>query len=927
MTNFPTDLDVNDELSKENHETFTRHFAGVARRAPERTAFQLKTPDGYISVSYGEAYKRIRGIAQGLHMLGIRRGERVAVLSENRPEWVIAYLGSYFAGTVAVPLDTQISPEEWRHLIEDSETQAVFVSGSLSQRLIAALEGAGIPNERIIIFDDCDAAKNGGGFGRYDEMIEHALSRENPPEIPEPDYSDVVVIIYTSGTTGKPKGVPLTHANIMHELRSIFGRVCITSDDAFLCLLPLQHVLALVINVLVPLYKGGYVVFADTLKRAEIMQALSEAGISVFVTVPQFFYLIHNRIKDELSRKPALARRIFRWMMALNRFSLRYLNLNLGKKLFAKVHKTFSPRLKWLVSGGSGIDAAVSRDFHDMGFTVLQGYGLTETTGGCAVTPVEPYITGSTGPALPGTEIKIISPDETGTGEVLIRGPIVTAGYYKNQEATSQAMRDGWFNSGDLGRLDENGNLFITGRAKEVIVLANGKNIYPDELETYFLQCPYIQEVAVIGLRGEDGRGEKPHAVVVPNFTYLKSKKIANTREVLRDEICELSERLPKYKRLMSYAIQSEPLPRTTTRKLKRLEIKRIAESGERGASPPAGAAAAISIEDQALMGSAVGQEIITCLRETHNRTAEILPDMNLELDLSFDSMERIELLSCLEERLNVRLSDVASAEIFTVRDLITVLERETGGAGNPDAARQSWKTLLSAPPAEGEYVFRPTGKFAEAVKYPIRKAMHYALLKPLFRLETIGLENLPKKGPYLICPNHQSYIDALVIIGALPYRVFSKMFFVGYSMIFNGPITKHLARALNIIPVDPDTHLLGAMKAGAVGLRQGGILCIFPEGGRTFDGELAEFKKGTSILARELSIPMVPAAIDGAFEAWSRGNNRIRPHKVRVAFGKAFMPAETSSTDPYIEDTERLRQEVSRLFDDLRSLRGANRK
>ena len=920
MTNFPPDHNTNDELSKEAHETFIRHFAAVVRRAPERTAFKLKTPDGYTSVSYGEAYRSIRGTALGLHMLGVGRGDRVAILSENRPEWAIAYLGSYFAGTVAVPLDTQISPEEWRRLIEDSETRAVFVSGMLAPKLVEALGGAGISSERIIIFDDSDFAKN-GGHGIFGKMIESALGGENPPEIADSDPSDLAVIIYTSGTTGHPKGVPLTHANVMHELRGLFAVVGITPDDAFFCMLPLQHVLASIINVLVPLYKGGYVVFADTLKRAEIMQALSEAGITIFVTVPQFFYLIHNRIREELSRKSAFARRIFRGMIALNRFCLRYLNLNPGKIFFAKIHKNFGPRIKWIVSGGSGFDAAVARDFHDMGFTVLQGYGLTETTGGCALTSVEGNVVGSVGAALPGTEIKILSPDETGVGEVLIRGPIVTSGYYKNPEATSEAIRDGWLHSGDLGRLDAKGNLFITGRAKEVIVLANGKNVYPDELETHYLQCPYIQEIAVVGIRSEDGRGEKPHAVVVPNFEYMKSKKIANTREVLHDEIATLSGLLPKYKRLMSYQLQADPLPRTTTRKPRRLEIKRMAESGAQGAKPPVSASAAVSAEDEALMDSAVGREVVSCLREAHHRDEAIAPGMNLELDLSFDSMERVELLSGLEERLNVRLSDAVSAEILTVRDLIAGLERETGGNANPAAAaRPNWKTLLSEPPSEGEYIFRPTGKITSALKYYlVLKPMTYLILKPFLRLETSGLENLPKNGPCLVCPNHQSYIDAFVIIGGLPCWAYSKMFFVGYSTIFDGPIMKLIARALNIIPVDPDTHLLGAMKAGAAGLRRGGILCIFPEGGRTFDGELAEFKKGSAILARELSVPVVPAAIAGAFEVWPRASNRIRPGKVRVAFGKAFMPAESSAADPYREDTERLRQAVGSLFDDLR--------
>jgi len=339
-----------------------------------------------------------------------------------------------------------------------------------------------------------------------------------------------------------------------------------------------------------------------------------------------------------------------------------------------------------------------------------------------------------------------------------------------------------------------------------------------------------------------------------------------------------------------------------------------MAEHGKQSAPKPASANA----EDQALMESVVGREIIACIRESRHRDEAISPDMNLELDLGFDSMERVELLSSLEERINVRLSDDAAAEILTVRDLIVRLEQEAGGAANPAAAeRMSWKTLLSEP--SGEYIFRPTGTVVSAFKHLILKILHYGLFKPFLRLETSGIETLPEKGPYLICPNHQSYIDSFVLIAALPFRVYRRMFFVGYSAIFNGPIMKLAARFMNIIPVDPDTHLLGAMKAGAAGLRRGGILCIFPEGGRTFDGELAEFKKGAAILARELSIPVVPAAIAGAFEVWPRTSNRIRPRKVRVAFGKAFVAGESSATDTYREDSENLRGMVGRLYDELR--------
>jgi long-chain acyl-CoA synthetase len=895
------------------HETFNRQFEEVVHRVPERIAFQLKTPQGYTAVSYREAYRQAKGVAVGLLSSGLKSGSRVAILSENRPEWVIAYLGAYLAGMVAVPLDTQISPGEWRTLIENSETKTIFVSGMLLPKLVEAIHAAGV-SLQLICLDEI--SNDPISYETLASFIHRACGMPHPPPLPECASSDIVTIIYTSGTTGTPKGVPLTHANIMHELRSLFDVVHVHQNDTFLCLLPLQHVLASVINVLVPLYLGGQVVFADTLKRTEILQALEEAGITILATVPQFFYLFHNRIQDELSKKSSFVQKLFGKMLALNRFSLRFLRLNLGKVFFSKIHHSFGTKLRLFVSGGSSFDPKVARDFHDMGFTILQGYGLTETTGACAVTPIKNNVIGSVGPAIPGVELKIFNPNEEGIGEILIRGPVIMQGYYKNPDATSAVIRDGWFYSGDLGRLDERGNLFITGRQKEVIVLPNGKNIYPDEVETHYLECPCIQEIAVIGVHSEQERGEKLHAIIVPNFDYLKKKKIANTREVLRDEIIALSNRLPKYKRLLSYQIQAEPLLRTTTRKIKRLELKKLVESGQLQSTDQAASPIEPGMGDMALLESAIGQEILTCLRNTYHRDMPITPGMNLELDLGFDSMERVELLAGIEQLLNVRLPEDFGAQIYTVRDLIVRLEQETGVLPRTGGSeKQSWKTILAEESIDSEATQLPiSGPIVSFCKHLFLRFVYFTLFRTFLRMEIRGLEHLPKNGPYLVCPNHESYLDAIVLISVLPFHVFRKMFFVGYSQFFTGTFMTMVARLINVVPVDPDAHLLRAMKAGAVGLRRKLILCIFPEGGRSFDGNLQTFKKGAAILSRELSAPIIPTAIDGTHEVWPRASRRIRPHKVTIVFGPPLYPAESRTADPYQEDTDRLRAAIERL-------------
>jgi long-chain acyl-CoA synthetase len=895
--------------------TFCEHFEDIAARRHDRIAVRLKTPEGYRQIRYCELYRQVQGVALALVSQGLERQERAAILSENRPEWVIAYLGTYLAGGTAVPIDPQISAEEWRRLLDDSEAKAVFVSGELLTRLKPVLHDSPL-RDHIISLDPAPAGECAASLS---ELIDRGQATFPPPLLPAPSLPDVAVIIYTSGTTGHPKGVMLTHQNIMAEISAVLQTIDANQDDALLCLLPLHHVLASVLNFLLPLSLGAQVVFADTLKRSEILAALQEAGITILATVPQFFYLFHGRIQEELGRRGRLARLLFRGMLRANRFCRRRLRWNAGRLMFGNIHRAFGASMRLFASGGSAFDPKVAQEFHELGFTILQGYGLTETTGAATVTPVERNVIGSVGRALPGVEIKILDPDQHGVGEVAIRGPIVMKGYYHNPEATAEAIRSGWFLSGDLGWLDPEGNLYITGRKKEVIVLPNGKNIYPDELEAHFEQCPYIEEIAILGLADPGREGaERLHGVVVPDFAALKLNRIANAREILSYEIARLSHKLPQYKRLMSYQIQVEPLPRTTTRKIKRLDLKHQIESGQLKGIEDAGAPPALNPEDRELLESAVGQEVLTALRETYRRDREINLDMNLELDLGFDSMERVEFMASLEQSLAVKLPEGFSAEIFTVRDLIRGLQVEgQTGAANRGTQLQGWGSILSKEALEKDPTLRPqfAGPALTLLKYGGLR-MIYLLFKALFRLEVAGLQNLPREGPFLLCPNHLSYIDPLIVLAPLPFRIVKRVFFVGASEFFVSLWMKALARATDIFPVDPDVHLLRAMKIGACGLRRGRILCIFPEGSRSFDGRLGTFRKGAAILAREIGVVTVPVVIGGAYEVWPRDSMRIRLHKLRVEFGEPIRPATGKNGTTYAEDTDRLRQTISRMIE-----------
>jgi long-chain acyl-CoA synthetase len=905
------------EVMSTAHElkSYNERFADIAHRFQDKIAIQLKSPAGYTKTTYGEMYRQVQGEARALVAQGLKRQERAAILSENRPEWVISYLSIYLAGGIVVPLDPQISQQEWRRLLDDSDARVIFVSGLLFPALKQAVADSPL-RERIICFDPEPAGD--GASWTLSRLVEWGQNLNPTPSLPESRLSDTTVIIYTSGTTGKPKGVMLTQENIVSEITAALKAFPIVGEnDALLCMLPLQHVFASVISFLLPLYLGARVVFADTLKRSEILTALQEAGITVLATVPQFFYLFDGRIEEELSRKGAAAQKLFRSLLRLNRFTIRHLRLNVGKLFFRSIHHTFGSRMRLFVSGGSAFDPKVAQVFYDLGFTILQGYGLTETTGACSVTRVENNVIGSVGPPLPGVNIKIINPGDGGIGEVAIRGPIVMKGYYKNPEATAEVLRDGWLCSGDLGRLDERGNLYITGRKKEVIVLPNGKNIYPDEIEAHYEQCPFIKEIAVLGIADREHQGgERLHAVVVPDFEVLRARKIANAREILRDEIARLSHQLPKYKRLMSYQIQKEELPRTTTRKIKRVELKSLIESGTLQETEAADATQEVAAGDRELLESAVGQQVISCLRGVYRRDAPIKLEMNLELDLGFDSMERVELLASLGQALGVELPESFGAEVYTVRDLIISLQQQASGSTGAGALRQSWGSILSTESLAKEKDLETyfAGMALTFFKYTALKMIH-VLFRALFRYETTGVENLPREGPFLICPNHLSYLDGLAVLAGLPYSLVRRVFFVGASEFFTSLPMRVVAWVANIIPVDPDANLLRAMKVGAYGLRTGRILCIFPEGARSFDGHLGEFKKGATILASEIGAPMIPTAIRGTYEVWQRDSRRIHLHKVKVVFGTPLQTGAVGERGDYQAETDRLHKAVESLI------------
>jgi long-chain acyl-CoA synthetase len=914
--------------------TFYDRFVECAARWPENVALEVQRADRLESYTFAEARRMAESIGRWLADQGLEAGSRVAILADNDPRWVAAYLGTIAAGLTIVPLDTGFRADQVSKLLKDSGSVLLFCD---ARHVEVATQAVSQGEVRLVLLNpkDLHASVEPAWTADLDTMFVTGPGSFRPVAV---ESDSIAAILYTSGTTADPKGVMLTHGNIMGEVNAVLHWANIGPGDAILGVLPMFHVLAQMANLLLPIASGARGVYLETLNTTELLRGLRERKITAFAVVPQFFYLIHERIFKEAEQRGRVVGWILSALMRVNR-ALRIVGINAGGLFFGKVHAIFGRRMRFLVSGGSRFDPQIARDFHALGIDVLQAYGLTETSGGAFANSPGDNVIGSVGKPLWEVESEIVDQqkdEESGetVGEILIRGPLVMKGYWNRPDATAAALKDGWLYTGDLGYFDKSGNLFITGRKKELIILANGKNIYPEEIETHYLKSPFIQEICVMALeaRAGDPTSERLHAVLVPNLDVLKQRKIVNMKEVIRFDIEGLSAKMPTTKRIGSYEIWQEDLPRTTTRKLKRFEIeKRVRANQARGKTGEAGIAPKpLTAEDEAWSAQPEVQRALRIIREAAKNSPErVLPADNLELDLGLDSMQRVELLVSLEKNFGGDVEESRLAEVYTVRDMVDLVLASAAGQGaSPRAAFAGWRAILAEDPADPE-VLRLARRqpFAEHFWYGVGR-MAAIIASDRFQLRVRGLEKLPLHGPYIICSNHQSFLDPVVLGAVLPWPVFRDTFSVGTSEIFGSGFMRRLARWLRVIVVDPDANLIPAMRAGAFGLRRGRVLMLYPEGERSIDGTPRTFKKGASILSIHLQVPIVPVAIEGFYDAWPRGKPFQKFAPLRIDFGDPIYPPLESeaSESAYEYLTAELKNRVVAMWEELRAERSGTR-
>ncbi len=533
----------------------------AAREFPDSAALEGDVEGaGRVSLSRTALLRRAAALAGRLIAAGVGPDDPVALLAPNRPEWAIGYFAALLAGGVFIPLDVNLRTGELSNVLGRSGAVVLLTDGT---KLDDARDLAMALSAPIQLF-------------RIDEPVEaevHPLT--NWPGA-ERGADDLAVISFSSGTTGTPKGVMLTHGNIASNARATAAPFPCGEQDVFLSILPLHHMFESTAGLLVPLIKGARIYYLASLNPRVMNEAMAREGITVCLMVPALARLMHRRIMTAATEAGGFKALAFKALFGLSRAALAA-GLRLGGTLFPQVRERVAPRLRYFASGGAALDPAIARDLLALGIEIIQGYGLTETSPVThANRPGKGNRIGTVGPPIEGVEVKIapIESAAAGEGEILIRGPNVMKGYFGNPELTEEVLRDGWFHTGDVGRVGRGGYLTICGRSKNVIVTESGKNIYPEEVEAELARSPMFSAACVIGKKSPRG-GEDVFAVVVLDPDTAISGSETERDEVVRSELARLSSALADYKRVSEFIVwPGEEMPRTTTHKFKREDIK-----------------------------------------------------------------------------------------------------------------------------------------------------------------------------------------------------------------------------------------------------------------------------------------------------------------------------------------------------------------
>jgi long-chain acyl-CoA synthetase len=781
-------------------------------------------------ISYNEVHKRVSEIAS---LYPRNNNGKAAIFSENRSGWIYAFYSIWYNEHIAVPIDFMASSHEVAYILNDCKPEVVFCSSTLRSTLDAALAEVTYTPKIVELdqFENCVIPKQ-----------EVVLDITPPME-------KTALIIYTSGTTGSPKGVMLSFENLMVNISAVTSEIeILIPSDTTLILLPLHHIFPLMGSMIVYCYLGGKMAISPSMASEDIIKTLQENKVTTIIGVPRLYAAIRRGIMDKVNKSIA-AKMLYRLAAKVNSYSF-------SRVIFKAVHSKFGGNIRYMVSGGAALDPSVARDFQVLGFKILEGFGMTEAAPMITFTRPHRIVVGSAGAPVDCCKVDFVD------GEVIVKGPNIMQGYYNRPEETAEVLKDGWLYTGDIGYLDKDNYIHITGRKKEIIVLSNGKNINPAIIEAEIEElAPIIKEIGIYQ------KGDQLSAIVVANKAKMAELGLTYSEDTIKWEaIDKYNKEAASYKKIMSFTIFEGELPRTRLGKIQRFKLPELAVEKTK------------EDKDQ----NEVKFKEYLWIKDFLEKEKQISvhPNDHLEFDLGLDSLDKVSLQMYLSTTFGLKL------ELNEILGFGTVLKLS-------EYVKEKKKTMKITHINWSEILKEKT-KF----KMPSTWLTGSMIVKTLklifslyFRMRNSGQHNIPE-GPCIIAPNHQSYFDGIFVAAFMKHRQIRKTFFYAKAKHVNNRFLRFLANKNNIIVVDIDQDLKESIQKMGEALKTNNNIMIFPEGTRTRNGELGDFKKTFAILSCELNIPIVPVSIKGAFEALPRGSRFPKPFtKVEIDFLPPISP------------------------------------
>ena len=761
------------------------------------------------------------------------------ILMENRPEWIYTYFALWDRKAVPIALDSTSNGKEILYVLEDSEPKFIICSDETEKNV----------KEAVSLYDKGQVTIiNVDGHSIDEDKME--IIKKGDFELENPEGDSIATMLYTSGTTGFPKGVMLTFNNLSSELEGLEKKNLLEPSDQILALLPFHHVLPLTATVLIILKYQASIVFVKKIASKEILEALDKNNVTALVGVPRVFKLFYDGIKQQIDSK-FITRAIYKLMTKIKSFKIR-------RKVFAKVHEKFGGELTFIVSGGAKLDPEIGEFYETLGIYVQEGYGLTETSPVIAVNTRKERKIGTVGKKLDNIEAKIV--DE----ELWVKGPIVMKGYYNKPEKTAEVItEDGWFKTGDLASIDDEGYITIRGRRNSMIVLSNGKNIDPEKLENKVIEKSkkLIKELGVFG------HNDKLVAIIVPDLLECRKQGITNIKAYIKNIVEDYNLTVHNYEKILDYKLYEEELPKTRVGKLRRFMLPELY----------------LKTNVQKKKVEEPDNEVYRLLKDYIKKLKgiEAQPEENLELEIGMDSLDIVEFFAYVENSFGIQLDEEKFAEISNLKSLSEYINEK---ATKIESGEVDWKKIIeAAPPVEEK------NRWATRVLRPLFDLT----IKLYFRLKRVDRDKLSDK-PQIFVSNHQSFIDSLVLGSLLPAGILYNTIFLAIDWYFKKGILKLLVSHGNVVLIDINKNIKKSVEEIAGNVKAGKNVLIFPEGARTKDGKVAEFKKVFAIIAKELNVDVQCLGIKGAFEAYSRYMKFPKPKKIEVAVLEKFKPEGT---------------------------------